>query len=73
MSDQEPSNRGGRVVPLARKGGSCPICGAASRLKYRPFCSERCVDLDLGRWLKGSYRIPSDEAPDPDEIEDEPE
>jgi endogenous inhibitor of DNA gyrase (YacG/DUF329 family) len=71
MSDQDPSKRGGRVVPLARKGGSCPICGAASQLKYRPFCSERCVDVDLGRWLKGGYRIPTNEKPDPVAGEDE--
>lgn len=61
--NQKSSQRGGRVVPLARKGGTCPICGAASRKKYRPFCSERCADVDLGRWLKGGYRIPTDEAP----------
>lgn len=37
---------------------SCPICGKPGAAKYRPFCSRRCADIDLGRWLKGSYVIP---------------
>lgn len=36
----------------------CPECGAETAAKFRPFCSKRCADLDLGRWLKGSYVIP---------------
>ncbi|WP_093031387.1 DNA gyrase inhibitor YacG [Ruegeria marina] len=38
---------------------TCPICGAETVVKYRPFCSKRCSDLDLARWLNGSYAIPS--------------
>lgn len=45
---------------------SCPICGKPAAARYRPFCSRRCADVDLARWLKGSYAIPSDEPPDPD-------
>ena len=37
---------------------SCPICGKAADPKYRPFCSRRCADVDLARWLNGSYVIP---------------
>jgi endogenous inhibitor of DNA gyrase (YacG/DUF329 family) len=40
---------------------ACPICEKEADPKYRPFCSRRCADVDLGRWLKGSYAIPSDE------------
>jgi endogenous inhibitor of DNA gyrase (YacG/DUF329 family) len=41
---------------------SCPICGKpAATAGYRPFCSARCRDIDLGRWLKGTYRIETDE------------
>ncbi|ULB08909.1 DNA gyrase inhibitor YacG [Cereibacter azotoformans] len=36
---------------------TCPICGRAAEAKYRPFCSRRCADVDLGNWLKGNYRI----------------
>lgn len=49
---------------------SCPICQKKGDPKYRPFCSKRCADIDLGRWLSGSYVIPGaaaeDEAPPPD-------
>ncbi len=41
----------------------CPTCEAPARHRFRPFCSKRCQDLDLGRWLRGSYRIPTEEAP----------
>ncbi|MEX1662113.1 DNA gyrase inhibitor YacG [uncultured Thioclava sp.] len=39
---------------------SCPICAKESDPKYRPFCSKRCADVDLARWLNGSYVIPGD-------------
>lgn len=41
-----------------KAGGRCPMCGAAAVRRYRPFCSRRCADLDLGRWLDGSYAVP---------------
>ena len=41
----------------------CPTCEAPTRHRFRPFCSKRCQDADLGRWLRGSYRIPTAEAP----------
>ncbi|MFV0334046.1 MAG: DNA gyrase inhibitor YacG [Tropicimonas sp.] len=44
---------------------SCPVCGKDAAAKYRPFCSKRCADIDLGRWLNGSYAIPTDEPADP--------
>lgn len=44
---------------------TCPICSKESDPKYRPFCSRRCADVDLGRWLSESYRVPATEdAPD---------
>ncbi len=43
---------------------TCPICKAETQRKYRPFCSRRCADLDLGRWMTGAYAIPSEEPPD---------
>ncbi|WP_439118770.1 DNA gyrase inhibitor YacG [Marivita sp.] len=45
---------------------SCPICGKETDAKARPFCSKRCADLDLARWLNGNYAVPSD---DPEDIE----
>ncbi len=54
--------RGG---PSARKGGGrCPACDAPAKHRFRPFCSQRCRDVDLGRWLRGAYRIPTVEASD---------
>jgi endogenous inhibitor of DNA gyrase (YacG/DUF329 family) len=41
--------------------GKCPICGRPTEAAYRPFCSARCADVDLARWLSGAYAIP-DEA-----------
>lgn len=43
---------------------SCPICGAATLHRYRPFCSGRCADIDLGRWISGAYVIEGDAADD---------
>lgn len=37
---------------------SCPICGKPTIDKFRPFCSARCANVDLNRWLNGSYVIP---------------
>jgi endogenous inhibitor of DNA gyrase (YacG/DUF329 family) len=36
---------------------TCPICGKPTDAKFRPFCSARCADVDLHRWLTGGYSI----------------
>jgi endogenous inhibitor of DNA gyrase (YacG/DUF329 family) len=36
----------------------CPICGKPALERVRPFCSRRCADVDLNRWLTGAYAIP---------------
>lgn len=36
----------------------CPICGKAAEAAYKPFCSKRCANIDLQRWLVGRYAIP---------------
>ncbi len=38
--------------------GRCPICNKPTDKAYRPFCSARCRDIDLSRWLRGGYAIP---------------
>ena len=51
---------------------TCPICGKPRSELYDPFCSKRCADVDLHRWLKGSYVIPGAGAkPEPDDAEEE--
>ncbi len=43
----------------APKGaGACPICGKPADPALKPFCSRRCADVDLNRWLSGTYAIP---------------
>ena len=46
---------------------SCPICQKPADPAYRPFCSRRCADVDLGRWLTGAYAVPSEETADPED------
>lgn len=47
----------------------CPTCGGPSvyapENKWRPFCSERCKNIDFGAWASESYRVP--EKPEPDD------
>jgi endogenous inhibitor of DNA gyrase (YacG/DUF329 family) len=45
----------------------CPICGKPRVEKFRPFCSRRCADIDLHKWLGGSYAIPAAEQDDSDD------
>jgi endogenous inhibitor of DNA gyrase (YacG/DUF329 family) len=49
---------------------SCPICTKPADPKYRPFCSRRCADLDLGRWLTGRYAVPGDPVDGDDGLPD---
>lgn len=41
---------------------ACPICRKPSAEKFRPFCSARCADVDLGRWLTEGYATPGTAA-----------
>ena len=49
---------------------SCPICGKATVKAYRPFCSKRCADVDLGKWLSGDYALPSEDPEDAEEAQE---
>ena len=42
----------------ARPTKRCPTCGKPALQRFRPFCSKRCADIDLNRWLSGSYAVP---------------
>jgi endogenous inhibitor of DNA gyrase (YacG/DUF329 family) len=49
----------------------CPICGKPAVEEFKPFCSKRCADVDLNRWLTGNYVIPAqDDEPVEDDDED---
>jgi len=57
---------------LPRRGRKCPICGKPTDPDNSPFCSRRCAQVDLHRWLSGTYVIPGreDESGTPSEEED---
>ena len=50
-----------------KEPGICPECGDTTAARYRPFCSKRCADVDLSRWLRGAYAIPGGDADDDDD------
>jgi hypothetical protein len=53
--------------PMARfSTGSrrCPICGKPAAARHQPFCSARCANIDLSRWLKGNYAVETEETPE---------
>jgi uncharacterized protein len=60
----KPPEHAGRAK-ISGKEKPCPICGKPAAEVSRPFCSERCRDVDLNRWLSNSYAIPA--AGDDDE------
>jgi hypothetical protein len=64
----KPPDKAGSGGAKGSAGGSvkpCPICGKPSTEAARPFCSDRCRDVDLNRWLSNAYAIPA--AKDDDE------
>ncbi|WP_421726069.1 DNA gyrase inhibitor YacG [Bauldia sp.] len=56
------------VVPM-RRTRACPICGQPSQRPVFPFCSKRCADIDLHRWLSGSYAIPAADGDEDDTLD----
>ena len=70
MSD--PGENEVEVTPANDNAKPCPICKKLSVVKYRPFCSNRCANVDLNRWLTGAYAIPvveEDEAGESDKFD----
>lgn len=55
----------------ANSNKPCPICGKPPDEKVKPFCSPRCADVDLNRWLGGVYAVPSNEPPDDPDRQDQ--
>lgn len=50
---------------------SCPICKKDTAKTYRPFCSKRCADIDLSKWMTGSYAVPSQDREDDEDLDRE--
>lgn len=59
-----------KLAPPTESRGRCSICGAPTEVTYRPFCSRRCADVDLSRWLRGAYAVAGGDA-DADEDGDD--
>jgi hypothetical protein len=57
MSEDLPREQHEERPPTPR----CPLCGKPRVPRFRPFCSARCRDVDLGRWFAASYALPADE------------
>lgn len=74
MAKSANDNDRNDTSPGEPTGRPCAICGKPAMTRYKPFCSRRCADIDLGRWLSGTYAVPSapDETEDEDDIPDEP-
>ena len=58
-----------RIVKRHANKMVCPICQEPSAAPHTPFCSRRCAQLDLGKWLTGDYAIPAHEALEDSDIE----
>lgn len=67
--DPGPAIRKGKSLEHNMSAERCPICDKPADGKYAPFCSKRCADIDLSRWLKGGYAIPGRPAGDEDQGE----
>jgi len=50
-----------------KKRPACPICGEPSNAEFKPFCSVKCADIDLGKWFSGAYVVPG-EPVDPEAL-----
>ena len=58
-----------KIVKGHLKKATCPLCQKLAEAPYEPFCSQRCAQLDLGKWLTGDYAIPAYEAMDDNDVE----
>ena len=58
-----------KIVEGNSQMAACPLCQKPVEAVHRPFCSRRCAQLDLGKWLTGDYAIPSHEAMEDSDVE----
>jgi uncharacterized protein len=60
----KPSLKVSIMTEKVSQVAKCPICKKSTEEKFRPFCSKRCADIDLGRWFDEDYTVPAVEPPD---------
>ena len=58
-----------KIVRGRVQKAACPLCHKAAAAPHSPFCSHRCAQLDLGKWLTGDYVIPANELMDDSDVE----
>jgi uncharacterized protein len=58
------SNMTSSVPHSTPQAKPCAVCGKPQVEPFRPFCSRRCADVDLHRWLSGAYALPASEDDD---------
>ena len=58
-----------KIVKGHSQKAACPFCEQPAKAPHTPFCSRRCAQLDLGKWLTGDYTIPSHEAMEDSDVE----
>ena len=66
-----PDRPSGPPPAIRIAAAKCARCGAPAIPRYRPFCSQRCAEIDLGSWFSERYRVAGGEGPDQGEDEGE--
>jgi endogenous inhibitor of DNA gyrase (YacG/DUF329 family) len=68
LAGSDPAIHIGAMNEIDRKTSArtCPVCGKPTDQAFRPFCSKRCADVDLNRWLSGVYVVPVKDEEDED-------
>jgi endogenous inhibitor of DNA gyrase (YacG/DUF329 family) len=59
----KPDDPNAKTAPVRVAAAKCVRCSQPVQPRYRPFCSQRCADIDLGSWFSDRYRVPTDERP----------
>lgn len=72
MSDDSNNSTDGKPAGVRVTAAKCVRCGQPVQPRHRPFCSQRCADIDLGSWFRGTYRVAGDQAPDGGEDPENP-
>ena len=68
-----PDDPAAKLAGVRVAAAKCVRCGQPVQARYRPFCSQRCADIDLGSWFSDRYRVSGGEAPQDDGGGDKPD
>ena len=68
----DSKNPDDKLLGVRVTAAKCVRCAKPVQPRHRPFCSQRCADIDLGSWFRGTYRVASDQGPDGGEDPENP-